>query len=147
MKRTAPKAEWELTIEERIQRAGWFKGGEKEWQALPMKEREDLAFTATGCEVAYCTWQAPVDCVHVCCQIRRGELPKIAELNHTMRHEAESGWWRFIGRESGRGERSQQGRKTLAMLYRFYRQRARTTGQYDLWKLGGSEVAMIGILS
>lgn len=146
MKRTTPKADWELTIEERIARAGWFKGGEREWQALPMEERERLAFEATGCEVAYCTWEAPVNCCHVTCQIRRGELPQIALLNHELRSQAEN-WWRFIGRESGRGERSPQGRKTLAALYRAYRKLAMERKEYDLWKLGGVEIAMVGILA
>jgi hypothetical protein len=144
--RRAQKQPWELSTEERIERAGWFKGGEREWQALPLKEREDLAFAATGCEVAYPTWPAPVNCCHVTCQIRRGELPKIALLNHELRSQAEN-WWRFIGRESGRGERSPQGRKVLARLYRHYRKLARERGEYDLWKLGGVEIAVVGMLA
>ena len=140
------KQYWELTIEERIIEAGWFPGGEREWQALSMQERADLAFSATGCEVAYPTWKAPVDCVHVTCQIRRGELPKIALLNHELRSQAEN-WWRFIGRESGRGTRSQQGRDTLAKMYRHYRKLAMERKEYDLWNLGGVGIALAGVLA
>ena len=137
---------YQKTIEERIADAGWFDGGEKEWQSLPLQEREDLAFTATGCQVAYPTWHKPVDCAHVRCQIRRGELPQIALLNHELQSQAEN-WWRFIGRESGRGQRSKQGRITLAKLYRHYRKMAMERKEYDLWKLGGVGIAMVGVMA
>ena len=111
-----------------------------------LQERQDLAFTATGCQVAYPTWHKPVDCVHVRCQIRRGELPQIALLNHELQSQAEN-WWRFIGRESGRGQRSKQGRITLAKLYRHYRKMAMERKEYDLWKLGGVGIAMVGVMA
>ena len=137
---------YQKTIEERIADAGWFDGGEKGWQSLPLQERQDLAFTATGCQVAYPTWHKPVDCAHVRCQIRRGELPQIALLNHELQSQAEN-WWRFIGRESGRGQRSKQGRITLAKLYRHYRKMAMERKEYDLWKLGGVGIAMVGVMA
>jgi hypothetical protein len=121
------KAFWELTIAERIQLAGWWKGTEREWQALTMPEREAIAFAATGCRVAYPTWEAPVDCCHVECRIARGEQPKIALTNAVLRGEAESGWLRFT---------KQEDRKRLAKIFRAYRKAARETGVYDPWKIG-----------
>ncbi len=147
MTRTSPRQPWELTTEERIRAAGWFPGGEREWEALPIEERERLSFAATGCAVAYPTWPAPVRCAHIDCRVLRGEQPKIAALNHQMRGEAGNGWWRFIGRPDGRGGRSPEGRRTLARLYRHYRKIARQRGVYDLWKMGGVEVALVGVLA
>jgi hypothetical protein len=67
-----------MTLDERIEHAGWFPGSDADWRALPIEQRDELAFKATGCAVAYATWEAPVDCMHVTCQIRRGEKPQIA---------------------------------------------------------------------
>lgn len=128
------------SIEERIAHAGWFHGTERDWQALPVELQEQVAFAATGCAVAYPTWHGPVDCCHVGCRILRHELPKIAELNSTMRSETANGWWRFISRNTP------EGRRKLALLYRHYRKLARQQGEYDLWKLGGTGVAMVGVL-
>jgi hypothetical protein len=129
------KPRHEMSINELIRDSGWFPGTESDWKALSLGEREDIAFAATGCAVAYATWEKPVNCVHTGCMIRRGELPAIANLNRQMRAEASSGWWRFI-----------EDRHKLACIFRKYRKLARERGVYDLWKLGAVDVAMLGIL-
>jgi len=113
-----------MSIAELIVDSGWWLGTEREWQALPMAQREEIAFARTGCAIAYPTWQRPVDCVHTRCRILRGELPKIAETNAVLRCERESGWLRFI-----------QDRRDVARIFRAYRKAARQSGQYDPWKL------------
>ena len=112
----------------------WYKGTEAEWQRLPMEERENLAFTATGCEVAYPTWESPVDCVHGGCQVRRGEVKPIRRVNGALRYERESGWLRF-----------QTDRKVLATLYRHLRNEARRQQVWDIWKLDWQAVVYTGI--
>lgn len=66
------------------------------------------------------------------CKIRRGELPKIAGTNQTLRHEASSGWLRFI-----------TDRKRLAVIFRAIRSAARRTGVYDPWKIPGGWQVMV----
>jgi hypothetical protein len=117
----------EMTIAELIVDAGWWLGTEAEWRALPLEQREEIAFIRTGCRIAYPTWERPVDCVHTECQIRRGELPKIALTNRILLSEASTGWLRFM-REENRGR--------LAKVFRAYRKAARETGVYDPWKIG-----------
>lgn len=116
----------DMSIAELIVDSGWWLQSEKEWQALPMPEREDIAFIRTGCRVAYPTWERPVDCVHLECRIRRGELPKIALTNAVLRGEKQSGWLRF-----------NEDRKQVAKIFREFRKLARQTGQYDPWKIPG----------
>lgn len=126
----------EMTIAELIVDSGWWLGTEKEWQALPLKEREEIAFARTGCRVAYPTWERPVDCVHTECQIRRGELPPIALTNRVLRVEADSGWLRFLRQENRLG---------LAKIFRTVRRAAREQGEFDPWKLrGGWQVIVFG---
>ena len=115
-----------MTIAELIADSGWWLDTEVAWQALPMEQREQIAFERTGCAVAYPTWERPVDCLHTRCQILRGELPKIALTNRVLRAEAESGWLRFI---------KQEDRKRLAAIFLAYRKAARESGIYDPWKL------------
>lgn len=100
----------------------WFEGSEQEWKALPVAEREQRSLAATGCLLAWPSWEGPVECVHVGCQIARGELPKIARVNAQLRGEAESGWLRFV-----------TDRKRLAAIFRAHRRVARETGAYDIW--------------
>lgn len=125
--RTLAKSRDEMTIAELIVDSGWWLGTEKDWQALPLAKREEIAFTRTGCAVAYPTWQRPVDCVHTHCQILRYELPKIALTNRILRSEAESGWLRFL---------KQENRKQLAAIFRAYRKAARESGEYNPWRIG-----------
>lgn len=73
----------------------WFKGSETEWKRLPIAERDALSFKHTGCAVAYPTWAAPVDCVHLGCRVLRGELPRVAYYNGAFQGER-SNWLRFI---------------------------------------------------
>lgn len=134
--RTVAKPRSEMSIAELIQDSGWWLGTEKEWQALPMEKREEIAFLRTGCAVAYPTWERPVDCVHTRCQILRGELPKIALTNQILRAEAESGWLRFL---------KQEDRKQLAQVFRVYRKLARESGVYDPWKLSWAGLVYSGI--
>jgi hypothetical protein len=111
----------------------WFAGSEQDWLSLSQKEKEDIAFAATGCEAAYPTWEPPVDCVHIRCRIRRGELPKIALTNAVLRAEAESGWLHRASRE-----RKYQ-------VFRTIRKLAMETGIYDPWKLpGGWQLFVFG---
>ena len=129
------KSRWEMTINELIRDSGWFDGTEREWMMLSSGMRKDLAFKSTGCQEAYATWQAPCQCSHPWCRVRRDEIKPISVLNGTMRYERESGWWRFI-----------EDRKQIATMYRHFRKLARQQNEYDLWKLGGTSVALIGII-
>jgi hypothetical protein len=118
------------TIDGMIREAGWFKGTQQSWRDLTEQEREDRSFQATGCEVAYPTWKAPVDCLHISCQIRRGEKAPIMLTNRILRSELESGYLRF-------GKESTEGRIRLGRICRAIRRAAITTGIYDPWKLPG----------
>ena len=124
------------SLNDRIRRAGWFDGDENTWRDLTTDQQKKLSFAATGCEVAYPTWEAPVDCVHCGCLIRRGELPAIALTNRILRSEAESGWLRFIAD-------SPEGRNRLARIFRAIRSQARATGIYDPWQLPGGWQVMV----
>ena len=124
----------EMTIAELIRDSGWWLDTEAAWQALPMEQREKIAFERTGCAIAYPTWERPVDCLHTRCQILRGELPKIALTNRILRAEAESGWLRFI-----------EDRNQLARIFRAYRKAARDTGEYDPWKISWAGLVYSGI--
>jgi hypothetical protein len=137
MKNTIKRRE-DMSIDELIADAGWFDGGDREWRALPLAERDALAFKATGCAVAYATWPAPVDCVHTGCLILRGTLPSIALTNHILRSEAQSGYLRFIPQST------RDGRLRLARIYRAIRAQARATGVYDPWKMNGGWQVMVG---
>lgn len=116
---------WELSLDGRIRAAGWFSGTIDDWHVLAPEVRRELAFAATGCQVACATWPGPIHCVHLGCQIRRGELPKIAAINWDLRHERSDGWLRFV-----------EDRSKLAQIFRAFRRAARETGEYDIWKLG-----------
>lgn len=116
--------------------SNWWSGTEREWECMALSEREPIAFACTGCLYAWPRWEAPVNCVHTKCRIARGEIKPISMLNNIMRHEASNGWWRFI-----------EDRNQLARMYRHYRREARRTGEYNLWKLGGSGVALLGVMS
>lgn len=132
------KKRWEdQSINERIAEIGWFDGDENDWYKIPMKERETLAFNATGCEVAFPTWEPPVDCVHIGCRARRGEVPKICILNHGLNAEL-TNWLRFH-------LESKKGRIYLAHLFRGMRAEARRTGIYDPWKLSWQTIVFGGI--
>ncbi len=119
-----------------IRKAGWFDGDQAEWDALPYAAKLDMAFAATGCEVAYPTWAKPVNCWHTTCQIRRGELPAIVETNRVLRNEMENGWLRFH-------KDSQTGRDRLARLCMAIRKEAGKQGIYNPWKLAGGWQAMV----
>lgn len=136
-KETRRKQEWELTIPERIVRAGWWKGTLESFYDLPTKEREKIAFEATGCEVAAPTWEAPVDCCHVGCQIRRGEKHPVYATNCILRGEAYRGWLRFADRTA------------KAKTFRAVRKACKATGIFDPWELPGGWQALVytGVLS
>lgn len=118
----------EMTIPELIADSGWWPGTEADWRALPLRQREEIAFARTGCRVAYPTWERSVDCVHTECQILRGELPKIALTNRVLRAESYNGWLRFMRREN---------RKQLARVFLTIRKTARESGVYDPWTMRG----------
>lgn len=84
------------SINAMIAEAGWYPGTEADWDRLSGTERRELAFAATGCEIAFPTWRQPVNCCHTGCQVRRGELPAIALTNRILRSEMHHGWLRFL---------------------------------------------------
>ena len=127
----------ELTTDQRIERAGWFKGSERDWQALSHEERQDIAFAGCGCEAAYATWEGPVNCVHIGCQIRRGEKAPLIMTNRTLKAEMCNGWLRF-------GKETRAGRIRLARLISAIRSKAQETGMYDPWQLPGGWQGMVG---
>jgi hypothetical protein len=126
-----------MSINEMIRKAGWFPGNERAWKALPEEERQNLAFAALGCEVAYATWTGPVDCRHIRCLVRRGEKQPIIETNWTLRAEMDNGYLRFH-------KDSQEGRDKLARLIRAFRKYAMEHGVYDPWKMPGGWASMVG---
>jgi hypothetical protein len=130
--KTIAKPRHTMSISELIADSGWFKGTEQDWRALPLAERDRLAFVATGCEVAYATWEAPTHCCHITCRIHRGELPPIALTNSALRGERSSGWLRFI-----------EDRSKVARIFRAVRKAAMQTGIYDPWKLPGGWHTMV----
>ncbi len=123
-----------MTCDEMIAASGWFSGTLEDWNALPPAEREKRSYAATGCLVAYPTWELLVNCHHLNCRIRRGEPPRIAETNSILRYERSSGWLRFI-----------TDRSKVARIFRPYRKRARETGIYDPWKAGWLGLVLGGI--
>lgn len=132
------KKHWhEMTTEERIREAGWFKGTEKQWQALSMPEREEIAFKGCGCLVAYPTWTGPVECVHPKCQIRRGEKQPITLTNGILKYEMESGWLRFA-------KETTEGRQRLGKICRAVRKHAMKTGVYNPWDMPGGWQIIVG---
>lgn len=130
----------ESELDRAIRAAGWWDGTSEEFRRLDSGDRAQLAFVATGCAVAWCTWAPPVDCVHTKCRILRGELPRIAETNGILRAEMDSGWLRF---RTG----TRDGRAALAKLCRATRKAARLTGEYDPWKLCYSGIVGVGLES
>jgi hypothetical protein len=128
----------ETTIEAAIHEAGWWKGTSEQFRALPSEKRQEVAFKATGCLYAWATWAAPVECVHTSCQVRRGELPKIALVNRGLRAEIDNGWLRFHARTTS-------GRTRLAQLCRLIRKLARETGVYDVWGVAASLIVSVGV--
>lgn len=100
----------------------WYAGTEAQWQALSSEERERLAFEATQCEVAYPTWEAPVDCLHSGCRYRRGEVTRADLVNGALRGEREYGWLRFCSRERA------------AQVYRTVRAECRRLNTTDIWQ-------------
>ena len=115
----------------REQWSNWYSGTEQEWQALSMAKRHDTAFAKTGCEIAYPTWQAPVNCVHDKCRIRRSEIPAIVETYHILQYEADRGWLLFLSRVH-------KARVFIAM-----RRAARESEIYDPWKIPGGWQALV----
>lgn len=124
----------EMSLDERIRANGWFDGTMDDWYELPLEQREQIAFAATGCSVAYPTWARPVDCVHTRCRILRGELPPIAYTIGQLRHERESGWLRFMKDE-----------KQVGAMFRYYLCEAARTGVYDIWQIGWQGLVLAGI--
>lgn len=134
------KFDWELTIQERIDRAGWFQGTMEKWQALPREEKQRIAFAATGCQVASPSWQMPVECSHITCVIARGDKPPIALVNSQLRGE-KTNWLRFILQEQGA-----VGRRKVAAIFRHCRAQARETGVMDIWKNGWQAIVFPAVL-
>jgi hypothetical protein len=126
----------EMSAAEMIVDSGWWTEGEPGWQALPLTERERIALDRTGCKFAYPTWERPINCIHLKCQIARGELPKVAETNCVLRGEMRSGWLRFI-----------DDRQKLARICRACRKAARETSIYDPWTIGWQGMVFLAVKS
>lgn len=109
------------------------------WESLDWSAREALAFKSCGCALAWPTWEAPVHCCHVGCQVLRGELPSIAVCNGMLRYEAENGWLRFYDRSSPRD------RNTLARIFRHVRNQCRRSGDYDIWHHSWNVIVTAGV--
>ena len=101
----------------------WYPGSESDWQRLPMNAREELAYAAGGCLIAWPSWEIPVNCVHGLCQVRRGEIKPIVLVNRALGYERESGWLRFI-----------KDRRKVALIYRLVRKQCMASKEYDIWK-------------
>lgn len=121
-------------LNDRIKANGWFDGTMTDWERTP--DREEIAFKATGCLIAFPTWEAPVNCVHVDCMVRREELPPIAITNRVLLAE--------YGNYFRHALQSKAGRAHLARLFLAIRNRARETGIYDPWKLPGGWQGIVG---
>jgi hypothetical protein len=106
----------------------WFPGSRAEWERIPFETREEMAFTGTGCLLAWPTWDAPTNCLHIKCRVRRGEVPPICETNSTLLAELHSGWLRFDMDDPG-------ARLRKAKLCRIVRRLARETKNYDAWSI------------
>lgn len=85
-----------------------------------LRVAEDVSFQTCGCEVAWPSWymqpngrNKKVDCVHLGCQIRRGEYRRPAWalfMTAKFRAELQSGWLRFC-------KETPTGRVRAARLY------------------------------
>jgi hypothetical protein len=101
----------------------WFDGTIDDWKAMPLEDRETIAFERTGCLYAHPTWERPVRCLHLNCRIARGELPEISRVNDKLRYERQHGWLRFI-----------TDRDKLATIFKAVRAHCMETGVYDAWQ-------------
>lgn len=106
----------------------WYSGSKADWDSLSYDDHREVAFLHTGCEVAWPTWTAPVECVHAGCQVRRGEKPAIHLVNGSLRYEITTGWLRFVDRTD------RDARESLAATLRGIRRVYFTTGETDIWK-------------
>ena len=104
----------------------------KQWRALSSKKRENIAFKATGCEVAFPSWEPPVDCVHIGCMIRRGEKKPIDLTKAVLDGERAGGWLRFLSDEE------------YGKLYKAFLKLAKKTKVYDPWKIPGGWRVIVG---
>jgi len=118
-------------VNEMIKKAGWFNGTISDWRNMPDGLQKEIAFRATGCQVAFPTWPAPVKCLHPQCRLRRGEIRPIRITNSTLRFEAQFGYLRLMER------------KKRAAVMRWIRRQARKTGIYDPWKMPGGWQAIV----
>ncbi len=119
------------SINEMIKDAGWFPGTQDDWDSLPYAEMRERAFSATGCLLAYPTWKGTVDCLHVDCRIRRGELSPIEKTSSILEAERHNGWLRFLPEDAYR-----------AIKERFLC-RALEMGIYDPWEIPGGWQVMV----
>jgi hypothetical protein len=127
------KRRCDMTINEMIVESGWFHGTERDWQALSREEQAKLSFQATGCTIAFPTWEAPVDCSHPCCKVARGEQPPMYLVNGTLKDEMHNNWLRFEYRTpKGSNERNH-----LARLCILVRNKCRELQVWDPWKIPG----------
>ena len=115
-----------------ILEAGWWTGGFKEWWAMPREKREEVASHFTGCLFALPTWLPPVDCIHIKCRVRRGEVPPICIVNHALKAE-KTNWLRW-------SMESPEGRKHVATIFRHVRKVARETQTWDAWAIGWRDI-------
>ena len=121
--------------------AGWlaeWSEAQAKWKALPLAEREPIAFATCGCETAWPSWwMRPdgtirrVDCYHIDCQIKRGEKLPIDRTKGILAYERSSGWLRFMDEVAYQKLRD----AVLAA--------AEKTGIYSPWEMPGGWQAMV----
>lgn len=129
------------TLDDLITAAGWFHGDMADWRALDAQEQSRQAFAATGCLLAYPTWNAPCHCLHMGCRIARGERLPIHSLNSQIRAECSRGGWL---ESMTHGKRN---RANLARFIRTVRHAAREHGNYDYWQLTGTVGVRLGLMA
>lgn len=112
-----------------IDKAGWWHGTCTAFYAE--STHQDIAFEATGCEVAAPTWTPPIDCLHTECRIRRGELPPIA-LTEAVLDSERHAWLRWL-------PEAEYQKLRAAMI-----QVAEATGVYNPWDIPGGWRAIVG---
>lgn len=121
-----------MTINEMIKKAGWFKGTDEDWRRLSLNEQAELAFAATGCLIAYATWTGPVDCRHLDCQLRRGEIAPLDKTRALLSAERHGGWLKDMAEDA------------YQRLVEAACRAAEACGEYDPWKIPGGWQAMVG---
>lgn len=102
----------------------------EDFEKMTYEERRQFAFNACGCYEAYpYFWQnknmkvSRVECLHIDCQIARGEAKPIDKTKGILQYERESGWLRFLPEIS------------YQKIYNLIIEKAEELKEYDPWKI------------